>query len=501
MIEATNFYLFERNVDHARLEDLKAYALIFGVKDEFHETVARLLQMVSPSEIHPSNDIHGAPSVVAFSIASQPNSSAKRKELNEQDNVPAATATFFAWAVFRGYTALVSLLLSEQVIGDVNLWRKPLPDEAYTHGSLGNHMEFIEHSGNEETARLLLETLFETLYRDERESEALFTSARAGYAMVVRLLLRRNETLKNTRTQYGKNALHIAAKSGRDTIVRELLELGWDIEAKGSNGDTPLMAAMRSYSEPTVAVLLENGASVNGENYWGMRTTHAALKSRVSKETVKLILEKAFKAHLPPNLLQPKGKRRRAEVIVTMNRSLYADIFVDSYYASIEKVGQPCYDVTARGGKYKRLISKWNEDDEEICYKFGILFHAYPNTGLDISIKLWNPFRARFPENDERAWSEWKERYENRQIKFQIVNGGQFSLEPKSPRHFLSFEAIATDPNAEIVESDVGLDIDEASDKDLTDDPSGEFDDSDSDLDTQRSPLKRMTEEWALREG
>ena len=389
--------------------------------------------------------------------------------------------------MYCGHTALVSLLLSERLSGDVNLFRYSLRDICYTYNCLETHMGFIEHSGNEDTAQILLETLFETLYRDERESEALFISARAGYAMVVRLLLRRNETLKNTRTQYGKNALHIAAKSGRDTIVREILELGWDIEVKGSNGDTPLMAAMRSHSDPTVAVLLENGASVNGENYWGMRTTHAALKSRVSKETVKLILEKAFKAHLPPNLLQPKGKRRRAEVIVTMNRLLYADIFVDSYYASIEKVGQPCYDVTACGGKYKRLISNWDDDDKEICYKFGILFHAYPNTGLDISIKLWKPLGAHFPENDERAWSEWKESHEHHQIRFQIVNGGEFSLEPKSLRHFHSFEAIATDPNAEVVESDIESDIDEASEEDLTDDPNAELFDSDIDWEAHKS--------------
>lgn len=101
------------------------------------------------------------------------------------------------------------------------------------------------------------------------------------------LWLRRNETLKNRRNPWGNNALHIAARQGRDKIVRELLELGWDMDAKGSDGKTPLMEAMIEVCHSAVvSALLQKGANVNIENDRGMRSTHAALKSRLLKETV-----------------------------------------------------------------------------------------------------------------------------------------------------------------------------------------------------------------------
>lgn len=493
LIEATNFYLFERNVEHARLEDLKAYALIFGVKDEFHETVARLSQMVSPTGTHPSNSSHGAPSVVAFSLASQPKASEYLEYLEEsieQRNLSAITSTFFGWAVYCGHTALVSLLFSERVIWYDDLWEE-LTNEAV--------MRFIYYCGNEATAQLVLESVLKVPYREKRNFITMLVTAQAKDEKGIGLLLRRSEALKNTKNGWGDSALHIAAERGRDIIVRELLELGWDIDAKGNHGDTPLLAALRSYSkptvasEPTVAVLLENGASVNGENDRGMRTTHAALTSKLSKQTVQLILEKAFEARLPPKLLQPKGKRRRAEVVVTMDRSLCADIFVDSYHASIERVDRRWHSV-GYDAKYLPLSLVWVKNEhltepglDTVCHKFGIIFYACPNTGLDISIRpSLDADIFTSSEVNERWLREWKESHINKQIRFQIVNGGEVSIELESCIDCHSFEAIATDPNAEVVESDVESDIDEASEEGLTDDPDAELVDLDSNLGKER---------------
>lgn len=176
MIEATNFYLFERTVDHARLEALIAYALIFGVKNEFHETVARLSQMVSPTGTHPSNSSHGAPSVVAFSLASQLKASQQRKESIAQRNISAISRTLYGWAVGRGHTALVSLLLSERVIWFDDRLKFFLIDGGFPE-FLHTDLKYIYYSGNEAIARLVLENLLKVPYRDKRQISVHIVSA------------------------------------------------------------------------------------------------------------------------------------------------------------------------------------------------------------------------------------------------------------------------------------------------------------------------------------
>lgn len=65
------------------------------------------------------------------------------------------------------------------------------------------------------------------------------------------------------------------------------------------------------------------------------------------------------------------------------------------------------------------------------------------------------------------------------------MNDGEFSIELGDRGEFHSFEAIATDPNAEVVESDSESDIDTASKEGLAVDPEAELVDSDGDLDTE----------------
>lgn len=75
------------------------------------------------------------------------------------------------------------------------------------------------------------------------------------------------------------------------------------------------------------------------------------------------------------------------------------------------------------------------------------MLYAYPDAGLDISIKVTDRFQEspllELPNEPAR-------RIEGRLVDFRIVKGGGFSLSDVSERHVYSFKAIAIDPNADL---------------------------------------------------
>ncbi len=461
--------MFERNVDNADLEDLKAYAIIFAVKDDFHTTISRLPQLASSDVDSLENDTQRASSVVALSLASQPTTS-KREGSTEQDYMPtslseqAKVPALFRWAVNHGHTALVALLLSESVTWSGKLLREAEPDEDRKSLMQGT-MRYINVIGSEETAQLLLETCLGGPSRDERESEALLHSARVGQELVIRRLLRRNEALRNKELEDGNNALHIAAANGHTGVARELLELGWDVDAKGFQEETPPMAAIFKCSQRVIDLLLEKGANVNAKNVLGLRVTHAALTSKISKELVQLILRKAFEAHLPPHVPPLDSKRRRAEVNINIDRLLEADVFVNSYHASLDT--SPCilYDLTSgiegtrkRRGKYLRFHLSTDHAaskpfSKPVHFRFGILFHTYPDASLNISVRLRPLTELSYWIDILNKKSRRARKRNSKAMIFRIVNGGEFSVDYEACLGVHSF-TIATDPNAELVESD-----------------------------------------------
>ena len=119
----------------------------------------------------------------------------------------------------------------------------------------------------------------------------LYTSIKYGLDTVVRGLIRIKHAHEPRTIEGNDSPLHIAVRYGREDIVREMLDLGWDIDARRDLGITPLMEAINANSEGMVALLRERRANFNCANNKGLKVTHAALMSDLSHKTVQAILQ------------------------------------------------------------------------------------------------------------------------------------------------------------------------------------------------------------------
>ena len=78
---------------------------------------------------------------------------------------------------------------------------------------------------------------------------------------------------------------------GQEDIVSFLLGSGADINLADSNGETPLLAAIREKSTKTINQLLSKRADVSYEDKSGYNALHVAVQSGV-QEVVQKILGK-----------------------------------------------------------------------------------------------------------------------------------------------------------------------------------------------------------------
>lgn len=109
-------------------------------------------------------------------------------------------------------------------------------------------------------------------------AEASFLAAvRAGGEVRVARFLKDAPALASAREMStGWTALIIAAKNGHETVVKQLLKAGADIEGADSAGFTPLMHACLAGQGSTARYLAEAGAYAGRRNRMGMTAASCA---------------------------------------------------------------------------------------------------------------------------------------------------------------------------------------------------------------------------------
>jgi ankyrin repeat protein len=102
----------------------------------------------------------------------------------------------------------------------------------------------------------------------------IIKAAKAGDLATVRTLLENDASLVNARDSDGSTPLHCAAWKGHADVVTLLLDNGADVNAKNTNdhwGDTPLHAAAHGNQRAAAEVLLARGADIHALNMFGRK--------------------------------------------------------------------------------------------------------------------------------------------------------------------------------------------------------------------------------------
>lgn len=118
--------------------------------------------------------------------------------------------------------------------------------------------------------------------------QAVMHAAWRGHVEAVRWLIARGAKLNRDGLEW--SALHYAAFAGRNEVAALLLRHGAAVDARSTNGSSPLMMAAREGHEELVGMLLEVGADTRIRNDWGddalawaMRNGHARVGKMVAR--------------------------------------------------------------------------------------------------------------------------------------------------------------------------------------------------------------------------
>ena len=148
-------------------------------------------------------------------------------------------------------------------------------------------------AGLVDVSQLLIEHTVDFNIRDVEGRNLLHMVAFKGHFTVARALLEYDGPVRaqiNARDKKGRTALHIASHYHHSSIVELLPKFGADVDAQDDDNMTPLLLAFHFPStvmrnDPKISdtprLLLENGASVRGQNKNGQTPLHLAVERRL----------------------------------------------------------------------------------------------------------------------------------------------------------------------------------------------------------------------------
>ena len=139
------------------------------------------------------------------------------------------------------------------------------PDSADRQGN--TLLQIAARSGDLEMVRVLLQAKAKSELRNALGETALMLAAVGGHLEVVRELVQAGSLVNATDGSWGP--LHYAAWRGHLNVCQFLLERGADIDARGVNGITPVMMAVRSGDFETVRYLVWEVANLDLESVDG----------------------------------------------------------------------------------------------------------------------------------------------------------------------------------------------------------------------------------------
>jgi ankyrin repeat protein len=218
----------------------------------------------------------------------------------------------------------------------------------YTKVIVSNRNSNPNPSGGDQSAKSddegQAEETHQSVTADNKINVDLLNQSGWGNTEKVRSLLRAGADV-NARDTNGDTPLIVAAFHGLSETAKILLEQGADLNAKNDIGNTALMEAAGMNKAETVRLLLAGGADVNAKNIIGLSALDAArekeyrnivrlLQTGASTPTEQINLKKAFaRSDLNPASMDGNAEKTRSLV------ELGADINARSKTGSTALIG------------------------------------------------------------------------------------------------------------------------------------------------------------------
>lgn len=318
MIKATEFYVRGRRVNHASLEDLKAYMLLTAVKNGQKQAVVQIRQEIHDTDSFVESKPKDNLTQLAVSMAAQW-IEGRLPQVDRSDDRckrdPDLDISLLEWAVTHKYTTLTEFLLGENPV----LW---------------NHIEYVHvcylsaADGNESALRSLLSHASSS--RAEL-SYLLFRVLPTGRENVVALLVDAGADLND---EYWRGTHHALESPLSEPVIHAILAMAYATESqsefnlreaadRGHEGAIVLL----SFAETRKRLDSPDHSSNSMPNYGNFMQVVATL-ARVPG------FGPAF------NLTLSTAERRKTEIWVKVNLRAWrgVTIHLDSYQAYIEDV-------------------------------------------------------------------------------------------------------------------------------------------------------------------
>ena len=148
------------------------------------------------------------------------------------------------------------------------------------------YMNAVEHD-RAEIVQKLLEKGFDPNVPVRENEPALVRAIRMSSKAVVQVLLTAKNLNIDAETEYGENALMLAAYAGDVNLVKTIVKMGAKVDKR--LGWTPLMYAAANGYDEIVRYLISKGANVNTRNESGITALYMAAR-KPSREVVMTLL-------------------------------------------------------------------------------------------------------------------------------------------------------------------------------------------------------------------
>jgi ankyrin repeat protein len=155
--------------------------------------------------------------------------------------------------------------------------------------------------------------IFFLLVTVSAQSQDVFDAVKNNDLKKVKMLIKNDVSLVNSKDEAGNTPLHHAARIGSDAIIKFLLSRGADINAQNTQLYTPLLEAIQNRNENSSVLLIEKEADLAKTNIFEQTPLHKAA-SLNQKRTGELLISKGAS-------IDPADRWRRTPFLVVARQT------------------------------------------------------------------------------------------------------------------------------------------------------------------------------------